>query len=188
VTVNPHLFPPLGFNFIDADRVIHEANSFEELVESLAKYRARAGQPAGNPRDEITEQLCRRHPHICFASAPPHIPPLPHDGKLLAARVVANTEKLLRSAPMAVVPDQYVEARVRQCNNCPANADWSEHCAPCQKRVAELLPRIIAPHQPESSLKGHACLCAQDDLSVAVKLQTPLQVVNAPGKCWRSME
>jgi hypothetical protein len=107
---------------------------------------------------------------------------------MLAARVVHSTEKLLRAAPLAVVPDQYVESRARLCRKCPANVSWVEHCAPCQVKVASLLPRIIAPHQPEAELKGRACLCAHDDLSVAVKLQTPPQVVNAPGKCWRTME
>jgi hypothetical protein len=179
VRLNPHLRPPGGFRFVDADKVEHVAESFDRLVKNLAAYRKRVGRPPGDPSAEITEQICRRNPAMCVGDSPGY------DGKALAARVVANINALVRDGNRRNTDSKNVPARALACAGCPFNVEWLSFCLPCQKKTARLLEHIVRPGKPLKSLKGRACLRACDDLSVAVWLSEGPGVSGAPAQCWR---
>jgi len=183
MTLNPNLFPPEGYRFVDADGVEHFGQSLEQLVKHLGEYRVRVGRPPGDPHREVMDYLCGRFPDLC----------VPDEAELqrrvVWTRVMGSISKWVHErsgeGPATISSQEEVNRRVAICDQCPLNVEWTSPCRPCGKLTAKLLAGLTHPAKPVAALEGRACLNAGDDLSVAVWLSEGLLLSGVPAKCWR---
>jgi hypothetical protein len=62
--VNVNLRPSGGYTFTDVEGMRHEADDLVTLIANLALYRERTGREAGDPLNEIQDQLIARYPKL----------------------------------------------------------------------------------------------------------------------------
>jgi len=62
--VNINLRPSGGYVFNDEEGMRHEADDLITLIANVALYRERTGREAGDPLNEVQNQLLARYPKL----------------------------------------------------------------------------------------------------------------------------
>lgn len=68
---NNALFPPGGWQFIDAEGVTHTGKSKAQLISRVVNYRVINRLPVGDPAVEVNAQLCKNFPGYCKSAYNP---------------------------------------------------------------------------------------------------------------------
>lgn len=182
--LSPSVYPDGGFYYVDAEKMVFESSSLDELVAAVTDYRRQMGRPPGEPRREVTEQICRRSPAACRES-----PAQPSRDFVSRVQDQASSVALRRSDGQFLDNATADESRARGdiCAACPRCVDLSSAsaCNSCQKILDGLTEAIIGHPPSDSRFFGRACECAGDYLPLALRLSDYKSLPGAPDGCWR---
>lgn len=131
--INPNLFPPNGYYFIDSDSVRHEAAGLDGLVKALTQYRVRNAKPIGKPRREIVDFICAKSPHICTGD-PREVKEKYKEiamGSSAVIKWITALRERQRKTPSEFVTQTEADRRAAICAACPFNREWRGGCGGC---------------------------------------------------------
>lgn len=183
---NENLWPPNGYEFPDAEKILHKGTSLTDLISKLATYRARRGLPPGNPVAEVNDYLCRLYPSRCLKGVAESKQPVEATGTSLPSRVaewLRGTWLRIAGKGVEFVPEEEVKRRAVICLACPFHAGFPQECAACSETVNRISFQLRAGRDKHTS---HLKVCAQfgSDLRVDVlTVQEPQP--KAPSNCWK---
>jgi hypothetical protein len=183
--LNSNLYPKDGYWFKDRDGVTHRADTWAGVVARVVKYRQRAGQPPGDPANEVTAQACERNPILCNDDSGAR-QDLQRKASLksyvLAWMNLARTHKA--EGRTEYVDSATAVARADVCATCKFNVSLQESCAPCQQVLDEIRKEVLGRRTRDPRL--NACLVLTEDLQTAAHLERPTtEHGELPGNCWR---
>lgn len=195
--VNVNLFPSSGGRFfIETDGTKIQGASWSNVVKAVGSYRARNKLPAGNPEEDVRQQVCAREPGICREVAPPGAPPRPPSQPVPAsgeAQVRSRALGWLTSMrrhvgetghPLGKVSNSEAARRASICRGCPMNKLFARGCSTCADVIADLRKRLAPDKNFDPALGG--CQVLGADLKLAVFLDEPPVSNGAlPDRCWR---
>ena len=191
--INLNLSPPEGYEFRETDGTLLVGTSWRGLVRVVAKYRAGAKLPPGNPFAEIMEQACRRNPSLCTESNTVPYPQQtkdPRSGiKLRVMHWLVAWGKQARSLDgIRFVDAETARKRADVCAKCPRNALLPTGCGACRKSLASLRSNVIGGHRATDGRLG-GCDVLGSDLPAAVHLdEIRIDDTNLPAECWRKVD
>ena len=186
-TWNPHLYPPGGFVFKDADGIEHRGGNIEDLAYKIAEYRLRRDMPPGNPVAEATEQLCTRYPSRCrrtLASSGAVLAKTKANALMSAVAVwLRETWRRVATRQVTWASTDVVKARVATCLACKYHQVASVDCPTCQDSLDRVSFQLRAGRDRDS---GRLSMCNhyQRDARVDVLLEDPPDP-QAPEPCWK---
>jgi len=187
-TINPHVWPETGWEFVDSGGIVHTGSGFEDLVSNLRDFRLRIGQPAGQPTDEVTAQICAKNPGACRFDRGPVKAKAAMVGKF-ASRVVQwmmKTQRAFSSTNHKLVDKEEANRRAGICVKCPRNTSWRSGCAGCDQSSVRVGLAIRGGQESKLSGRLMGCEILAEDTRTSVFL--PLKAVanpDLPENCWR---
>jgi hypothetical protein len=188
LTFNPNLWPDGGWHFIDANGVKHTGNSFSILVKTVTTYRMRAGQPAGDPPQEITVQLCGRNSGFCKDSHPAHIPttdPMADSLLLKVQKFISWLVNEKRLGHVQLIDRNVALARANICARCPRQRDIPTTCGSCKTNIVNGRRAVLGGKDPVHA-GIQICSALEEDVALVVHLAVPQRHdANLPAECWR---
>jgi hypothetical protein len=172
-------------------KLVEEAESYEDLINKLAEYRAINGLPLGNPQRDIDNYICKNFPNMCGRSAASeeegvdkvelsYGQPVIKTPRERVMQWAAN--RMQKVGQISFVDPEEADRRAGICDECPKKIRWNapiEGCPGCQVYVEEastMLVKIRANKrltETENSLEGHSCAVAGHDLETACWLEEP---------------
>jgi len=190
---NTFLRPVGGKYFLDADGVKFRGDQWEHVAARLRSYRKRAGQPPGDPEQEILDQVCARQPEYCQEAKPS--PP--------AQRAIAAANEFSRASSRAItqwlvsilrlrrvggaqpVPREEARRRAAICAGCPMQKAFSSVCGSC-KAMRKTAKQILFGGSSSIGEKLKGCRVLGEDTSTSVHIsQDPSANLALPANCWR---
>jgi hypothetical protein len=184
------------------------ADSHDDLVQVLTRYRIDNNLPMGNPESEIDNYICNAWPHVCGASSlvrsegEDDKPPLAY-GQPIKRRLIDRiagwaANRYSRLGCVQLVSNEEAERRSGLCVGCPKNIiKWRENatrdCAPCAERIQALdvlLYKIRRGEKVEREKQLGACLQFGHENQSAVHLSEDMlrhrkhYTTGAPEFCW----
>lgn len=195
---NVNMRPTGGYYFIELDGAKIRGVSWSTLAGAVAGYRQRNRMPAGDPKAEIREQVCKRTPDLCVEVASTPEPPAtrtpgkapPDNGHAMKARVIQwlhalRKLKLQTGQAFKLVPPQEAHAREVVCRNCPMKRAISKGCGSCQQVLAEYR-KVVTGGDREMASDLEGCHALGIDLRTAVHLdEVRIDNPALPHNCWR---
>lgn len=196
--------PPQGWHYFQEESRI-EGETFEQLADNLASYRAANHLPAGDPKSDIERFVAARWPHVLGLKEAPPDPDLPKtiygkpEVKQLAQRVGSwCANRFSRIGAIHFVEADVAQRRANTCLACPANVgNWKhetvENCPGCAssvEAVTVLSYKIRRGRSVEREGKLGACSILGHDGQCAVHLDASgLQHAKhyqnlLPSVCW----
>lgn len=170
--------------------VIEEAESYVDLVNKLAHYRAVNLLPLGNPQADVDRYICTHFPNMCGGRLP-----VPEEGidpielsygvpvkKTPRERVMQwAANRMQKSGQIEFVDSETSDWRASICNRCPMKRRWNEPiegCPGCQAYVEEAESYLVRIRANKTSsfvlsLYGNMCDVAGHDLETACHLEEP---------------
>lgn len=201
---NPHLHPPGGFFFREADGTRFRGTSWNEVIEKVQFYRSQHGKPVGDVRAEIFAYVCRTSPTYCRDTEkprppsqprPPRTPDAPRPAQPVptgkgnvtsrASNWLHSLLALKRKSAVDYVPAPEARRRASICSQCPKQTSITGSCSGCMTVIKSVKAVILAGHAPvEKAIAG--CACLGEDTSVSVHIvQAPSGDASLPANCWR---
>ena len=181
-TLNPNVYPHDGYFFLDSDGARLYADTWAGVVARVARYRRRAGLPAGDPAQEVVTQACQRNPVLCREDDGTTRVQITKES--LKSRVIKWLSNLKADQGKQFVDSQLARERAQVCANCPKNTSLPGGCASCRAAVKELRESVLGRRFQDGRL--NACLVLGADLQTLVHLET--QTVDndelPSHKCW----
>jgi hypothetical protein len=183
VNLNPNVYPHDGFFFRESDGVRIYADSWAGVVARVIKYRKRAGLPAGNPEEEVSEQACKASPVLCTGDDKRHAAAIKVTP--LKARVLSwlnNRQK--EKKELSFVEEPTARERAAICATCDKNQSLPSGCASCNAARKIMREEIIGKRFQDGRVD--VCAVLAEDLKTSVTLESQTVENNElPGKCWR---
>lgn len=189
---NTMLRPVGGKYFVDADGVKFKGEQWEHVAARLRSYRKRAGQPPGDPEQEILDQVCARQPEYCQETNLPVPVKRPDDHqetRRASSKAITNwlvsILKLRRVGGAQQVPREEARRRAAICAACPKQKSFSSSCGSC-KAMRKSAKQILFGGSSSVGEKLKGCSVLQEDTSTSVHIQQdPSGNPALPAKCWR---
>lgn len=183
---NPNLYPPGGWFFKDASGVRHTGSGLNSLVNAVTQYRQRNGFPLGDPYAEVVTQLCSRAQGFCKDPTQTTVP-TPRTPAHLGQKLLDRLSALVREkrfGRIKKVPDHEAQRRAEICAHCPKQTALPLTCGACIADVEKMRRGILDRDPIHQGIQ--ACAVWQDDLQVAVHLETGgSNHSELPSNCWR---
>jgi len=129
--------PPGGWVYEQDGFVNFEAQTFDDVVALVVDHRKSNHKPAGNPAQEIQDQICAKHPETCLDK----MSPPPPTTFLENVRSFAQAGKNFVLAGGALVSQNDANIRADVCFKCHNNVPSGEArqapggCGHCGKMV-----------------------------------------------------
>ncbi len=185
--INPNLYPPDGYIFIDRNGFRHRGDSWRDLSRRVQQYREINRFPVGDVWSEIMSQSCERNPNFCHEVT--HVPPpAPRESLSFNQRVIEWFVKLVALVRLNRLPrvdDQEASRRARICSQCPHQQDFYRGCTNCL-RIIETSRKVILNGATSLHPGLKPCSVLGEDCSISVHIQQPRIVSEAlPHHCWR---
>ena len=182
LAINTNVYPKGGgFVFIESDGTKIVANTWDGVIAKVARYRTRAGLPAGDPRTEVIAQACSKNPGMCSQDNGEY------KAKMVAASLKNRILLWLRDAlamHQEFVDDGERQRRAAICAGCPRNGQLPGGCQSCQQALDEIRKKIIGGRFFDARL--HGCEVTGEYLPVSTHLVLyTVDLPEAPGNCWR---
>lgn len=188
--VNKSIVPPGGWRCPanPESSVIITADSYQQLIQEVHKYRLQNRMDYRNMQEEIDAYLASISPStVTRVKTPPKRAPHSLADKIYnwACQVFDNTPTSRHYAPRPVA-----DQRVSICSKCPFNDQRNNisSCGPCRETTAAML-RVIRG-QRETAYDYHVGGCTKFDFDIrtAVHLEDDTlgeKSGDAPSQCWR---
>ncbi len=188
VNINPNLYPPCGYTFLDADQVQHTAGDLNLLRDKVTAYRLRNDKPVGDPYREIVDQICTNYPNICRDVAV--VSKSPQQVRFnLSNEVMKRLNTLFASAkksPVTYVSKAEAERRMSICLGCPKNKEWRTGCAGCNAEFDRLSAVLRGGKSLVNQEKLLGCEGIGGDNRTEIWLDRPGEVIDdLPNNCWK---
>lgn len=184
---NESLYPPGGYEFVDADSIRHVGTSLRDLISKLAAYRTRRGIAPGNPVAEVHGQLCSRFPTRCLNGEPPAADqPLPSGAQSLGTRITAWLRSVwteMSQSRIEFVDEATVKQRALTCIACPNYSRFPGDCVACSETLNTISFQLRAGRD-KFSAPLRCCSHFGTDLRVDTLLKQ-LANAKAPDNCWK---
>ena len=180
--VNPNLYPSTGFVFRDAEGITHVGSSWPGVIKRLKNYRARSGQPPGDPEKEVMAQACNKNPGICTEESEAYRVQLNEAN--LKTRVLQWLQRIIALPEKQFVFEHDARNRTGICATCPYNKALPKGCSSCRAAVEESRKNIIGGRSQDA--RAESCSILGEDINSASWIE---QVADAhpdlPPHCWR---
>ncbi len=170
------------------------ANTFDELIDAVTKYRVDNGVPVGDVLDDIEKYICEKYPHMCHnirgAIVQVHVkhpPKIVNDRQLFFDRIVQWMQSKIRSHSIDKLElEPIARQRASICAKCPFNQPWSTGCGVCADTVNRLggMLRIGRDVAGGRKLKGCQVLGHENRSAVWLRLNEIENSDQLPSHCW----
>ena len=187
--------------------IVEEAESYVDLIDKLARYRASNHLPLGDPQSDVDRYICTKFPNMCGGRVPTQdegVDPVELSygvpiRKTPRERVMQWTaNRMQRSGQLEFVDQETADARALICFGCRMRRRWNEPiegCPGCQAYVEQIesdLVRIRRNKETESAAvnAGHMCDISGHDLETACHLEESAlrhrknYIGQFPAFCW----
>ena len=177
-----------GWTFPDTSGGTIRGKDLEDLVASVAEFRARNKLPEGDPFGEVTEWLCQNNGSLCrtvrvraAVSAGTPAPP-PGPGKF-GDRVLEWAARFLEG-PRVVSKPNVIRARAEACRKCPFNEEYASSCASCKRTIRRAIEAFVGgfPRDAMRGLGGCRHFFWENRLACGSDIVIDS---SAPDGCWR---
>lgn len=188
------LVPNGGWVFIESG-VRLEADSFDSLVETVTKHRRSNGMAAGDPAQDVQNQICARQPDLClydWSAAAKHVGPIFErllTGQIqLVDRIESSRRALICCACPKNVPS--TEARVG-CRTCGGRIKDQLLNLAANTGIAVLKSKVLPQRKVEQYENIHTCKVCGCDIELTTWLpKQDVQVKDKdrylyPSFCWK---
>lgn len=191
---NPNVFPPDGYQFIDADGVKHVGTNWPTLATAVREYRIRNGKPVGNVVAEINEQVCDKYPQICREAKTVFVHKQPPAAESVSTKLSSAVHRwfylVLRAVgenPIGLVSAEEAQRRAEICMKCPRQASWTGNCGQCAGAAFRLAVSIRQGKDVKNADQLMGCSVLGEDTRTSAWLPRlkPATDENLPAKCWR---
>lgn len=183
--VNPNLYPPGGYFFIDKNGFRHRGESWRDLERRVRHYREINRFSVGDVREEIMAQACSRNPNFCRESSKPTVVqrnPLSFNQRVIEWFV--RKISLLRQGKLPRVDDAEAARRAKICLQCPNQQDYFQGCASCLQTIKTSRKALLRSESRHPGLKP--CRALGEDCSISVHIeQEKVSAQGLPSECWR---
>jgi hypothetical protein len=186
--LKPHLVPPGGYVFRDAEGVSHQGQSWPHLVRVVAQHRAMRKLAPGDPAKEITEVVCSAHPELCHAG-----PGVIGEGDKDAyhsrvASWLAKMVGLFRAGRLRYCDAAAARERAEVCRGCRYQDGYQKGCVTCQQSNQAVQDQLLRG-RPDAGRGLLGCAVLSEDTAVSVHLDEPrLNKAELPAHCWRKVK
>jgi hypothetical protein len=186
ISINPNMYPKGGYVFKESDGTSIVGSTWEGVVARVARYRQRAGLPAGDPTAEVYRQACANNPGLCTND----------NGQYTKQMVTTSLKVRILSWLRNVLNDQSVPGRLEFvgeeerrnraaiCAKCPKNGSLPTGCQSCNSALEEIRKKIIGSRFHDARLQGCETLGEYLPVSTHLVSQT-VENGELPGNCWR---
>lgn len=187
--ISTDLVPPGGWRFTESG-FYFEKPTFKQLVDLVADHRKANGKPAGNPRQEIMDQIGEKHPSFIL-NQPAAMTSMPDKFKSFVA---ALKNYLLGGGQL--VDQNTANIRSEICAGCHNNVvdNSFKGCAPCGGMLSGSLNFIRAGilHGRKTSGDPRLKSCALCGCDLKLKVWFPVKYFDPnaveknkwPSFCW----
>jgi len=198
---NPHVLPPDGFYFVDADNVKHTGSTWSELYKRVKEYRLQNGKPPGDPMTEVNDFTCKRYPQGCKELRKVYPTRVGGTTRIAAPsptpRVVAMANKVVQwfykvirgSAGQTnfLASPQEAQRRAEICRRCPRQTPWTLDCGTCAGSAFRLATAIRQNRDVKNGDGLMACRVLGEDTRTSIHLERlkPVDSDDLPPECWR---
>lgn len=162
-------------------------HSFEDLVDSITRFRKSNGIEMGDPETEAIEYLCAQNPGLCKEQRAPALGPVSPAPAAPPTRKfgdrVADWIAEVASRPRPPIAPDEIRRRAAVCLGCPLNVPFKSGCSACQRKLARSIDRLTSGY-PRRVTDGLGA-CSHFVWSNALAVGSDIAIVqNAPAGCW----
>ena len=183
--INPNLFPRDGYYYKERDGApIRSTRGWKDLAARVVDYRRRNGIPAGDPMNDINEQVCQRQPNYC-TDANPLVPQTPPNRPMSFKGTVLQWLTQQRSRQdVQLVSSELAAQRANICAGCPFNQALQGGCSACKNFITEVRALILKGRNVDQRL--NACSLLSADTGILTHLDDPtIENGELPRHCWK---
>lgn len=189
------MVPPSGWRFLQGEHWI-KAQTFSELCANVTSHRQNNGLEAGNPPQEIQDQICSNYPETCLDKSPP--PPKKVSTFVERFKSFAGTLLAHVKAGGELVDQNTANIRGEICRSCHNNVESAEAkgtgCRTCSTEdmvITALRKQILAGKTTPSNPHLKTCKICGCDIKLAIWFKRETLGVNKDNEnaytsfCWK---
>lgn len=185
--INPNLYPPNGYRFVERDGTVFTGNSWGTVAKRVTRYRTDNKFDLGNVWEEMMNQICGEVPGYCGETSPNTQAGDP-SGMSFNAKVNEWMAWALGRKRLHKVSTVEIEAAARRaaiCALCPKQLALTSSCGACI--VAIKSARVALQDGAEPQFQNlHPCGVLKEDCTSSVHMDLPpSNNPELPANCWR---